>query len=309
MISELPLVSIGLPVFNMEKTITRALDSLLNQTYPNFEIILSDNCSTDKTAEVCKKYAEKYEKIKLNLNKKNLGIVTNFKIVHSKGKGKYFMWAGADDYWKPQFIETLVKELESDPSVGVAQCAIRREYKNGSLKDIIRFNGKNNPKGLSHWQVVSRLLSPRDKMKYLKYNQFIYGIFKYDVIRDILAIDDNILIYGDRSFVALVAMAHRFRSVDQILFYRTVTDPFGSRYPGDSYKKTKREMSQARYHSNIYYKLTQCIIRYSDIPFFRKFYVLTFSYYITQRFIRKQKKKKTQKIKKKVHKILYGKKE
>lgn len=316
MVSGLPLVSIGMPVFNMGKTIIRSLDSLLNQTYPNVEIIVSDNCSTDQTVEVCKKYAEKYSKIKLNFNKENLGIVANFKIVHSKGRGKYFMWAAADDYWKPEFINTLVNELEADPAASIAQCAIQREYTDGRLKDIIRFNGQNNPNRLSHWQLASRLLSPKDKMKYLKYNQFIYGIFKYNVISDILGIEDNILMYGDRFFVALVAMAHRFRYVDQVLFYRTVTESFGLRYPNDSYKKTKGELSKTKYYSKIYYKFGQCIISYPNIPFIRKLYVFSFFYYLTQRFLRTHKKKNVHRLKKKIrrlkrktHKILYGKKQ
>ena len=171
--SDLPLVSIGMPVFNEEKTISRALDSLLLQTFPNFEVIISDNCSSDKTVELCKNYAEKDKRISLNRNKINLGIVANFQIVHRKSSGKYFMWAAGDDYWEPEFLRRLVNELESDRAAGVAFCAVRRENTDGSFKDIIRFNGRKNPNKLSHWQLASRLLSPRKKIRLLKYNQFI----------------------------------------------------------------------------------------------------------------------------------------
>ena len=300
MTSALPLVTIGLPVFNTEETIASAFDSLLAQTYSNFEIVVSDNCSTDRTAEICKIYVEKDNRINLSINKENLGIAANFRIVHRKGSGKYFMWAAGDDYWEPEFLKTLVEELESDPSVGVALCAVRRENPDGTLKDIIKFDGRYNPGQLSHWQVASRLLSPREQIKLLKYNQFMYGLFKYEAVSDTFAAGNDILSYGERAFLVLVALTHKFRYVDEILFSREVhTEAFSVRYPNDGYKQTKREMSYFRYYLKYYYKLMQCIIRYSDIPLRRKFFVLYFLYYITHRVARKQKKK--------MRKVLYGK--
>jgi hypothetical protein len=218
------------------------------------------------------------------------------------------MWAAGDDYWKPEFIMTLLKGFESNPSAGVAQCAIRRENIDGSLIDIIEFNGKNNPMKLSHWQVASRLLSPSKNTRMKKYNQFIYGLFKYDVISKILAIDKSILNYGDRAFVALAAMTCRFIYVDKILFHRTVKEPYTRRYPNDDYKKGKNKITNLRYYSKSYYKLTHCIIYNSDIPLQRKLFVIIFLYYVALLFIRRQKKKKIRKITKKIRKLFYGKK-
>ena len=299
MTSEFPLVSIGIPVFNEEKTIARALDSLLTQSFRNFEIIVSDNCSTDKTAEICKIYAKKHDRIKLNLNMKNLGIIANFQIVHRKASGKYFMWAAGDDYRDPECLKRLVNELELDPAAGVAFCAVRRENTDGSLKDIIRFDGRNNPNRLSHWQLASRLLSPRKKIRLLKYNQFIYGLFRYDIIDDILAIEDNILTYGDRTFVALAALACRFRYVDQVLFYKTVKEPFRVRHPNESYRQPKKENPYLEYYLHYYYKLSQYIIKCSKIPLKRKFFVLFLFYWMSFRYMHKQKKK--------MRKLFYGK--
>jgi glycosyltransferase involved in cell wall biosynthesis len=301
MTSELPLVTIGLPVFNSEKTIKRALDSLLAQTYPNFEIMISDNCSTDKTVEICKTYVERDNRIKLNLNKENLGVIANFRIVHKKAKGKYFMWAGSDDYWEPEFVKTLVNELESDPTAGVAQCAVRRENPDGSLKDIIKFNKNYNTSKLSHWQVTLKLLSPRKEIRLLKYNLFIYGLFKYEAISDTLDAENDVLSsYGERAFLAPVALAHKFRYVDEILFSKTVhTESVSIRYPNDEYKQTSKEMTYLKFYLKYYYKVMVCITKYSKIPLQRKFFVLFFLYAIIWRFASKQKKK--------VRKALYGK--
>jgi glycosyltransferase involved in cell wall biosynthesis len=292
MSSDLPLVSIGLPVFNEEKTITRALDALLAQTYPNFEIIISDNCSIDKTAQICKVYAKKDNRIKLNINEENLGINTNFRLVHQNASGKYFMWAGADDYWEPEFLKTLVNELESDSTAGVALCAVRRENPDGSLIDIIRFDGEYDPGKLSHWQVAIKLLSPREQIQLLKYNLFICGLFKYEVISDIFEVGNDILSYGERAFLILAALAHRFRYVNEILFSKTVhRESFRNRHPNDEFVQTKRQLTYWQYYMKYYYTIMLYIAKCSNIPLKRKSFVFIFLYWITLRFAYRQKKK------------------
>src|SRR3989344_6660086 len=92
-----PLISIGLPVFNGEKFIEQSLKSLIAQTYINFEIIISDNNSSDNTFKICEKYAKKDNRIKLIRQSKNIGGIQNFNFVLRFSKGKYFTWQGGDD--------------------------------------------------------------------------------------------------------------------------------------------------------------------------------------------------------------------
>jgi len=102
------LVSIGMPVFNGGKHIRDALDSLLAQTYRNFELIISDNSSTDETEQICREYEEIDFRIRYIRQPENLGATENFQFVLARAKGEYFMWAAHDDIWDPCWIETLL---------------------------------------------------------------------------------------------------------------------------------------------------------------------------------------------------------
>jgi glycosyltransferase involved in cell wall biosynthesis len=103
-----PKVSIGMPVFNGQPYITNAINSLLAQTYKNFELIISDNASTDSTEEICRAYAENDTRISYTRKKNNVGAFSNFQTVLASSTGEYFMWAAADDVWDPTWLEVLI---------------------------------------------------------------------------------------------------------------------------------------------------------------------------------------------------------
>jgi len=115
-------VSIGMPVWNGEDFIKLALDSLLAQDFKDFEIIISDNASTDNTEEICEKYIKKDERIKYIRQCENIGLDRNFNFVLDKAKGEYFMWAAHDDLWEPTYISEMVKVLDNNKSVVLAFC-------------------------------------------------------------------------------------------------------------------------------------------------------------------------------------------
>ena len=99
------LVSIGVPVFNGEKFIGKTLDSLINQTYKNIEIIISDNCSNDKTAKICKNYCKLDSRIKFFRHDKKIDPAKNFYFVLKKSKGDFFTWNAVNDFKSQNFIE------------------------------------------------------------------------------------------------------------------------------------------------------------------------------------------------------------
>jgi glycosyltransferase involved in cell wall biosynthesis len=108
----LPKVSIGMPVYNGEPFIREALNSLLAQTYADFELIISDNGSTDSTQVICKEFAAKDARIRYVRQAENRGALANFQFVLDESVGEYFMWAAADDRWSNLFINTCVSVLE-----------------------------------------------------------------------------------------------------------------------------------------------------------------------------------------------------
>lgn len=103
-----PKVSIGMPVYNGSPFIREALDSLLNQTFTDFELIISDNASTDETESICREYAAKDPRIRYVRQPENRGALLNFQFVLDEAVGEYFMWAAADDMWSSEWIEELL---------------------------------------------------------------------------------------------------------------------------------------------------------------------------------------------------------
>jgi len=103
-----PQVSIGMPVYNGAKFIREALDSLLAQTFTDFELIISDNASTDDTEAICWEYSKKDDRIRYVRQPSNRGVLDNFKFLLDNAIGEYFMWAAADDVWDKNWIKMLL---------------------------------------------------------------------------------------------------------------------------------------------------------------------------------------------------------
>ncbi len=111
------MVSIGLPVFNGERFLCRAVDSLLGQTLGDFELIITDNASGDATEEICRDYARRDHRIRYFRNPANIGAPRNFNRAFELSDTKYFKWATADDFCGPEFLELALAVLERDPEV------------------------------------------------------------------------------------------------------------------------------------------------------------------------------------------------
>ena len=107
-------VTLGMPVYNGEKFLRGRLDSLLSQTFTDFELIISDNASTDSTSLICEEYAKKDKRIKYIRQKKNMGVTWNFNFVLRESKSEFFAWVASDDIMSEDFIEENLKILESN---------------------------------------------------------------------------------------------------------------------------------------------------------------------------------------------------
>ena len=122
-----PKVSIGLPVFNGAHSLRSALDSLLAQTVGDFELIISDNASTDQTESLCRAYAERDGRIRYFRQDVNLGAEANFLYVLERAVSKYFMWAAADDIRSSDFIALNWEFLEDHPDYVCSISPVRFE--------------------------------------------------------------------------------------------------------------------------------------------------------------------------------------
>lgn len=161
-----PKVSIGMPVYNGERFIKEALNSLLTQTFTNFELIISDNASTDGTEEICKEYAKNDPRIRYIRQTYNRGAIINFQFVLNEAVGEYFMWAAADDIWSNIFITFCIDNIGNNGSIMTAYKQKHRKSGEVISQTVPELSGKKK--------------SPDDMIKYLKKPSGVmfYGMHK-----------------------------------------------------------------------------------------------------------------------------------
>jgi glycosyltransferase involved in cell wall biosynthesis len=112
-----PKVSVAVPVFNGERHVAQCLESLLSQTFGDFELVISDNASTDNTEAICRGYAKQDPRVRFVRRATNIGGPANFSYVFSLCSGRYHKWSTADDYWHPAFLHEAVDVLDAQSDV------------------------------------------------------------------------------------------------------------------------------------------------------------------------------------------------
>lgn len=212
-----PKVSIGLPIYNAEKFIHKKLNSLLEQTYTDFEIIISDNGSTDLTSKICTEFAEKDKRIKYFRQGKNFGANWNFNFVLGKASGEYFLWTAVDDIILSEFIEKNIAVLESNNEIVCSTSQVKpygektNYLTNNNVENFIQKFKKTIIQKFTPLQNYSTCGSYERKIRYyLKlrgHQQVFYGIYRtnqlqkffvYDIITGFdLATMLNALKFGD----------------------------------------------------------------------------------------------------------------
>lgn len=211
--SDLPLVSIGLPTYNNAHTLPSVLDSFLLQTYPNFELIISDDASSDETPILAAEYAKKDSRIRYVRQRENLGSVGNFFSVFFEARGKYFMWAAGDDGHDPRFIELLLRPLESNPDYGVSMCSYER-IDPGEVRKKVILSGRYDLRRLSYRAVFKKMMQKEP------ISMAIYGLFRTEALRTLLCCPLPYCIGWDRVFMCEAALAMHFYTIEPVLFYK-----------------------------------------------------------------------------------------
>jgi len=151
-----PRVSIGLPVYNGAAHLERALDSLLNQTFTDLEIIVSDNASTDATGDMARQYAAVDSRVRYVQGQVNRGLAWNHRRVVELAQGDYFMFAAHDDWFAPEYVARCVAELDQDPTVAYVMAENVLVDESGELIGIERARQRlNDPRpSIRFWDVL-----------------------------------------------------------------------------------------------------------------------------------------------------------
>src|SRR3954471_2621746 len=115
-----PRLTVGLPTYNGEDYLASALDSLLAQTFTDFELIISDNASTDATESIARAYAARDPRIRYVRHPRNRGSAFNHTYVIREARGEFFKWASDDDLYAPELLERCVAALDARPEIVLA---------------------------------------------------------------------------------------------------------------------------------------------------------------------------------------------
>lgn len=175
-------VSIIVPVYNSEKTIERCLNSLINQTYPNFEVICVDDGSQDKSLDILKEYEKKCDKIQA-YSQEHIGVAFARNFAISKITGKYLMFLDSDDWYEPEMISEMVKTIEKE-NTDVVVCDYYEEDFSGkeiTQKENLLITGKSDINFFNMHNIDKMLWNKIFKVELLnKYNLKYPTKFEHD---------------------------------------------------------------------------------------------------------------------------------
>jgi glycosyltransferase involved in cell wall biosynthesis len=206
-----PRVSIGLPVYNGERYLAEALHSILSQTYADFELIISDNASTDGTEEICREYASRDGRIRYYRSDINKGAAWNYNRVFELSRGEYFKWASHDDSCAPNLLERCVASLDAAPEVVVSFPRTTVIDAEGGTIDM-----EEDDLPLDSPDVVRRFAACLNPMKLC--HNVIFGLIRRDILAGTRLIGTYLA--SDRSLVAELSLYGPFEELPERLFFR-----------------------------------------------------------------------------------------
>ena len=212
--TEMPLVSIGLPVYNGENYVAEAIQCVRNQTFSNWELIICDNSSTDHTFDLCRQLADDDNRIRVYQNPRNMGVSFNYNEVFRRSQGKFFKWAAHDDLFAPRFIAKCVEELDEDQRVVLV-------FPQLSYVDA---DGRVLRRQASELSVLGPTVESRAKQfmrlaaQGTDFLWLAYGLFRRDVLAQtgamgLYAGDDQVLLFK-------IALLGNIKQIDEEMFFR-----------------------------------------------------------------------------------------
>jgi hypothetical protein len=205
-----PLVTVGLPVHNGEEHLAGVLQSLQNQTVSDFELVISDNASSDATADICRQAAQSDPRIRYVRQAENLGAPANWNFVARQARGSYFKWASDSDLCAPRFLEACLKPMQADPAVVLSMG--RTQY----------IDAEGRPTAIGGHDLGAVEGAPSERFVQvcmrLGVNNEQYGLIRtVPLLRTRL---DRLYPHGDLVLMAELALLGKFAAVDEQLLAR-----------------------------------------------------------------------------------------
>jgi glycosyltransferase involved in cell wall biosynthesis len=205
-----PRISVGLPVFNGERYLAATLESILAQTYADFELIISDNGSTDATQRICAVYAAQDSRIAYHRHDENRGAAFNFNFVFGLARGPFFKWAAYDDLLAPTFLERCLEVLEREDAVVLTYPQTNRIDAEGQF--------------MEHYADGLDLREPTAPGRFRKFLATpghchpVFGLIRTDILRQTPLIGK----YpgSDRNLIGEIALRGQIAEIPEYLFYR-----------------------------------------------------------------------------------------
>ncbi len=212
----IPKVSVGLPVYNGQDYLSEAISSVLNQTFADFELVISDNASTDRTEEICWNYAKQDSRVRYFRAQENMGAAWNYNRVFELSRGQYFRWLAADDMFAPTLLEKSVFVLDGYPDVVLCF---------SWTKDVDSDGQEINVKPSTREYAAVR---PSDRFYSLSITvpwhncEEVFGLIR----RDVLENSNLIAPYtdSDRTLLAQLALFGPFYEIPEPLFWHRLHD-------------------------------------------------------------------------------------
>jgi glycosyltransferase involved in cell wall biosynthesis len=204
-----PQVSIGLPVFNGEKYLESAIDSILAQTFTDFELIICDNASTDRTEEICRKYSAQDSRIRYYRNPTNIGGSRNQNLTIQLARGEYFHLGADDDLLAPDLLVKCVEVLEQNVSLALCYTLICEIDENGKV--IGELSIEELATSEQPHERFCNLLKPHRV-------DFLYGLIRTNALRK-TELEPSYL-ESDLIFACELGLYGQFYRIPECLFYR-----------------------------------------------------------------------------------------
>jgi glycosyltransferase involved in cell wall biosynthesis len=176
-INRVPRVSIGMPVYNGERYLGAAIESLVTQTFGDFELIISDNASTDGTAQICQQFARQDSRIRYVRHLRTREARDNFQYVLDQARAPYFMWAAHDDLREPEFLGTLVAALDATDDAVLASCRYDLIGEDGARLRVVSVDWGRILARPPFWRVAAMISLDEQKTHKAVH---IYGLMRRD---------------------------------------------------------------------------------------------------------------------------------